>query len=229
MDIERIDREFLGELIGKGVQGSVFQYIGEDKWVIKKTAKRKNDMINKTETEIAISKKAGIIDVSPKIIDYIIIIKEKQHIGYIVMEKIIGRTLQKSDLNDETIIKKITNKINKLRNNKIEYGDYNIDNFLIGKPIGDEEEDVYIVDFGGSKYYENESDIIIKDENQIKCILTEGFTYKIKDEEYKSIREQCRAEEAARTEEAIKKILKKTKTPGGKTIKKYQTKYRKEK
>jgi hypothetical protein len=112
------------------------------------------------EREIEIATRAGKLNVGPKVyyskICYVpntikTFAAEMLPVGYIVMDKIVGRTLNKRYLADPGIKRQIDKLLDKLANNRISYTDLHSHNMMYGKTKDDKHKRVYLIDYGEAR------------------------------------------------------------------------------
>lgn len=104
-----------------------------------------NFISRKIENEVAAAKIANELNIGPKIFYSTICIDPTDYekiIGYIVMEKIDGKTI-KNENEIELYIDEIFNKINLLYENNIYYNDIHVNNFIIDNKT----KNIFIIDY----------------------------------------------------------------------------------
>lgn len=105
-----------------------------------------NYLSRKIENEANAAKIAYKLDIGPKIFYSTICIDPTDYekiIGYIVMEKIHGKTIE-NESEIDFYIDEIFNKINLLYDNNIYYNDIHVNNFMIDNKT----KNIYIIDYG---------------------------------------------------------------------------------
>ena len=160
-------KQNLGEKLGRGMQAEIYHHKSDPTKVIKffHKVKRGSDSLDyidnvqaRTNLEYTISKKAGELGVSPKIYDFAECKKNNVYDAYLVMDKVVGHTVQTFAEVDQ-YMPKVMHKLRKLREINIDHSDINSGNYMIGTIAGNPTPDIYIIDYGSATIQRKPQDI----------------------------------------------------------------------
>lgn len=178
MNCENVNT-YLGDFIGRGAQGYICNHAFDEHKVIKVSNERPVNKLMGPHViinEWSLAKKAGELGVSPRVYDFLICREPteagEKYKGYIVMDKIHGKTLTTSS---EVLkyLPKIIKKMRILKEHNVYYTDFNAANIMIGTIEGSSSprKQIYLIDYGACK--EMDSDEIVIDETEV----LEGLMY----------------------------------------------------
>ena len=102
---------------------------------------------DKVENEFNSAKTAGDIGVGPKVFYTTFCEVNGETTGYMVMERIFGRTFNKSDRKNEELVNQVNELLKVLGENNMHIFDLHSLNVMIGRTKSDETDRVYFVDF----------------------------------------------------------------------------------
>jgi serine/threonine protein kinase len=186
MNCENVN-EYLGNIIGRGAQGKICNHAYDENKVIKVSNERPVNPLmgpHVIVNEWNLAKRGGELGVSPYVYDFLICVEPsgtgEKYKGYIVMDKVHGKTLTTSDEVLE-YFPRILKKIEKLKENNIWYCDLNANNVMIGHVQGSSprKKKIYLIDYGASKEMPSENIVIDKDElfEELMLLVDGGASY----------------------------------------------------
>lgn len=109
----------------------IIKKLGPARWL-------KRDAI---ESEIDATTKAGDLGIGPPVV-FSTIGKEGEYpVGYIVMKFIDGRSIQKDDLHDQSLVKEVNDLLKKMHDNGLRHDDLHNGNIMIGSIVSDHASD----------------------------------------------------------------------------------------
>jgi serine/threonine protein kinase len=127
---------------------------GSQTWLLYKDANNKDVIIKKLgparwlkrdaiESEIVATTKAGDLGIGPPVV-FSTIGKEGNYdypVGYIVMKFIDGRSIQKDDLDDQSLVKEVNDLLKKMHDNGLRHDDLHNGNIMIGSIVSEHASD----------------------------------------------------------------------------------------
>lgn len=159
----------LGEVFNRDATWLLYRDSNNENLIIKELGPSLWFGVDYIKKEIEATTKAGELSIGPKVIYSTIgnvakVVKSETRelpVGYIVMEYIDGRSLTKSDLEDEEIVNEINHLLALMHENDMRHDDLHNKNVMIGNLVGQESR-VWIIDHSGAKPRPRDSPLTVE-------------------------------------------------------------------